>query len=73
MKKERLVMRLTSPDRLLTIDEAARFLQIAPGTLRHWIGARRIDYVRVGGKLTRIKQSVLDQYIEEHTAKAIPR
>jgi len=55
--------------RLLTIADAAEYLGISAGTLRNWLSARRLAYVKVG-RLTRISQSVLDHYIAEHTVRA---
>ena len=55
---------------LLTIKDAAAYLGLSPGTLRNWVSARRIDYVKVG-RLTRISLAVLDRYIEQQTIRAV--
>jgi excisionase family DNA binding protein len=54
---------------LLSVDDAAQYLGISPGTLRNWISMRRIDYVKVG-RLTRLAQPALDRYIMAHTVRA---
>jgi len=54
---------------LLTVEDAAAYLDISPGTLRNWLSERRITYVKVG-RLTRVRRSVLDAYIEQNTVKA---
>ena len=57
-------------DELLTVIEAAAALGIRPWTLRHWISARRIDVVKYGNGLVRIRRSVLDRYVASCTIKA---
>ena len=54
---------------LVSIDDAARYLGLSPGTLRNWVSMRRIEFVKIG-RLTRIAQMVLDRYIAEHTVHA---
>lgn len=51
---------------LLTIAEAAAYLQVAPGTLKHWIAWRRIEHVKVG-RMTRFTKEMLDRYIAVQT------
>jgi excisionase family DNA binding protein len=58
-----------SHDPLLTVERAATQLCIAPGTLRNWISVKRISYVKIG-RLTRLTQSALDQYVAAHTVHA---
>jgi excisionase family DNA binding protein len=53
-------------DGLWTLDEAAHYLQIAPGTLKHWTAERRIEFVKVG-KFLRFTQAGLDRYIASQT------
>jgi len=55
---------------LLTIEDAAAYLGLSPGTLRNWVSTRRIDYVKVG-RLTRISLAVLDRYIDQQTIRAV--
>ena len=55
---------------LLSVDAAAAYLGISPGTLRNWISMRRIDHVKVG-RLTRLTQAALDGYVARHTVHAV--
>jgi excisionase family DNA binding protein len=55
---------------LLTVEEAAAYLQVAPGTLKHWTAARRIEHVKVGTR-TRFTKDMLDRYIESQTVGAV--
>ncbi len=55
---------------LLSVSEAAEYLNISAGTLRNWISMRRIEHVKVG-RLTRIKVSVLEAYVAAHTVEAV--
>ena len=53
-------------DGLLTLEAAAVYLQIAPGTLKRWAIERRIEHVKVG-RLTRFTKAALDRYIASQT------
>jgi len=59
-----------SADELLTVVQAAAILGIRPWTLRHWISDRKIDVVKYGNGIVRIRQSVLDRYVTSCTIKA---
>ncbi len=59
-----------SSGRLYSVDEAAAYLGIRPGTLRNWLSARRLSYVKVG-RLTRISVAALDRFIADNTVEAI--
>lgn len=61
------------PDELLNVHEAAAYLRIKPWTLRHWISDRKIDFVKYGNGLVRIRRSVLDRYLGSCTIKAKER
>ena len=56
MKKE--------PQQLRTVQEAADQLGMAPVTIRTWMAARRIDYVKLG-RSVRIPQSEISRIVEE--------
>jgi excisionase family DNA binding protein len=59
-----------SADELLTVTQAAAILGIRPWTLRHWISDRKIDVVKYGNGIVRIRRSVLDRYLTNCTIKA---
>jgi excisionase family DNA binding protein len=54
---------------LLSLEEAAAYLGLAPGTLKHWIALKRIEHVKVG-KFTRFTQAALDRFIAAQTVAA---
>jgi excisionase family DNA binding protein len=56
---------------LLTLPQAAEYLNISAGTLRNWVSERRLAYVKVGSK-THFRLAVLEAYIEAHTVPAVP-
>jgi excisionase family DNA binding protein len=58
-----------SADELLTVAQAASHLGIRPWTLRHWISDRRIDVIKYGNGIVRIRRSVLDRYVASCTIK----
>ena len=60
-------------DELLNVNEAAAYLRIRPWTLRHWISNRKIDFVKYGNGLVRVRRSVLDRYLASCTIKAKER
>ena len=49
----------TETDEVLTIDQAAAVLGIAPRTLRRWVNERGIPYVKIGGVLRIMRSSLL--------------
>lgn len=55
---------------LLSVDEAAEYIGVRPGTLRNWLSARRIAYVKVG-RLTRVSSDTLNRFIAEHTVTSV--
>ena len=55
---------------LYDIDEAAAYLKLRPGTLRNWLSAKRLGYVKVG-RLTRIPKTELDRFLTAHTIHAV--
>jgi excisionase family DNA binding protein len=57
-------------DELLNVVDAAGYLGIRPWTLRHWISDRKIDIVKYGNGIVRIRRSVLDRYVVSGTIKA---
>ncbi len=57
---------------LYSVDEAAAYLSIRPGTLRNWLSVRRLTYVKVG-RLTRISVAVLDRFIADNTVEAVEK
>ncbi|MBZ5557032.1 MAG: helix-turn-helix domain-containing protein [Acidobacteriia bacterium] len=55
---------------LLSVDEAAEYLGVRPGTLRNWLSTRRLTYVKVG-RLTRLSSDTLNRFIAENTVASI--
>jgi excisionase family DNA binding protein len=60
---------MTTED-LLNVVDAASYLGIRPWTLRHWISDRKIDVVKYGNGIVRIRRSVLERYVASSTIKA---
>jgi excisionase family DNA binding protein len=55
---------------LLSIADAAEYLGVRPGTLRNWLSARRLTYVKVG-RLTKLSKDALDEFIAANTMDAL--
>lgn len=55
---------------LYDVSEAAAYIRIKPGTLRNWLSAKRLAYVKVG-RLTFIPKHELDRYLDAHTVHAV--
>jgi excisionase family DNA binding protein len=51
-------------DRLLTVREAAHFLHIQPGSLYHFISARKIPVIRISSRCVRFSRRALLDWIE---------
>lgn len=66
--KLRVPRSTTTREGLLTLKEAAAYLRIAPGTLKHWALQGRIDYAKVG-KSMMFTQQMLDDYIASKTVR----
>lgn len=66
----RAVRPVTGGEPLLTLQEAANYLKVSPGTLKHWTHWKRIEHVKVG-KLTRFRQAALDRWIAAQTVAAV--
>ena len=59
-------------ERLLSVDEAAEVLGTSVQFPRKLIAQRRIRFVRVG-RLVRIPESAVEEYIENRTVEPIDR
>ena len=51
-------------DKLLTPEEVAERFAVSPKTLRDWLRTGKMKGIKVGGKLWRVSESDLDQFIE---------
>jgi excisionase family DNA binding protein len=56
-------------DELLNVVDAATLLGIRPWTLRHWISDGKIEIVKYGNGIVRIRRSVLDRFVSRCTIK----
>ena len=69
-------MKTTQPNRLsqsitsdlMTSPEAAVYLHVSYGTLRHWICDRKIECVKLGG-IVRFRKAHLDRFLSESLQK----
>jgi excisionase family DNA binding protein len=61
----------TLPERLLSREEAAKFLNISTQTLAHWASSRRVHlpFVRVG-RFARYRRADLEAFIERNLKNA---
>ena len=57
--------------RLLTIDETAEYLGLAPTTLYKMVNQRRMPYVKVG-RLLRFDSRLIDEWLQAHTVMPMP-
>jgi len=46
-------------ENLLTVEELAESLRVAPQTIRNWVAARSIPFVRVGRKSMFLRESIV--------------
>lgn len=56
------------PEALMTPEEAAAYLKVAPGTVRQWVKLGRIPFIKVRS-LTRFRRSDLDAWLGEPVEK----
>ena len=59
-----------SADELFNVVDAAQYLGIRPWTLRHWVSDGKIEIVKYGNGIVRIRRSVLDRFVASCTIKA---
>lgn len=52
-----------SPERLLTPDQVAERLSLSVLTVRAWLRSGRLPGVKPGGKVWRVREADLDEYI----------
>jgi excisionase family DNA binding protein len=57
-------------DDLLTVTEAAELLGISPWTMRHWISDGKIEFIKYGNGVVRLKRSTVDDFIASCTIRA---
>ncbi len=50
------------PSDLITVAEAAALLRLQPGTVRSWILKRKVDYLKIGGRVF-LRRSDLESLI----------
>ena len=61
----------SSADRLISMDEAAAYLDLAKSTLYTMVSQRRVPYVKVG-RLTKFDRALLDAWIKRNTVMPMP-
>ena len=59
-----------SADELFNVVDASQYLGIRPWTLRHWVSDGKIEIVKYGNGIVRIRRSVLDRFVASCTIKA---
>ena len=50
---------------LMTVDEAASYLRLAPWTLRHWVCQKKIPYVRLG-RTVRFRRKDIERFVNQN-------
>ena len=50
---------------LMTVNEAATYLRLAPWTLRHWVCQKKIPYVRLG-RSVRFRRKDMERFMTQN-------
>lgn len=50
---------------LMTVEEAASYLRLAPWTLRHWVCQKKIPYVRLG-RTVRFRRKDMERFVSQN-------
>lgn len=58
-------------NRLLSVREAALYLNVSPYTLYAMVSQRRVPYVKVG-RLTKFDKGELDKWIKQNSVMPMP-
>lgn len=53
----------SSADELLTIEQVATQLQVNEQTVRNWIDAGDLDFLRIGSRRLRVQRTALEAFI----------
>lgn len=53
-------------DELLTVAQAAHYLQVCEKTVRRLINNRKLTASKVGSRAWRIRKKAIDEYLAEH-------
>ncbi|ORC32629.1 hypothetical protein B4O97_16325 [Marispirochaeta aestuarii] len=69
MSKDLLVSPISNEKRLLSYEEAAKLLCVAPITIRKWSSAGLIDTIKLGGR-TFLTPEILNDFIAAGYRKA---
>lgn len=56
-------------DNLLTIKETAERLALSPYTVKEMIRKREIEHVKINSRVSRVRASVLENFINKRTIK----
>lgn len=54
-------------DELLTVAQAAQYLQVCEKTVRRLITSQKLTASKVGSRAWRIRKEAIDEYLTEHT------
>ncbi len=57
--------------RLISLKEAAKYIDVSRHTLYTWVSEGRIPYVKVG-RLTKFRVGLLDDWIKQNTVMPMP-
>ena len=50
---------------LMTVEEAASYLRLAPWTLRHWVCQKKIPFVRLG-RTVRFRRKDMERFVSQN-------
>ena len=56
---------------LMSVQEAASYLNVSPHTLYTMVSQRRVPYVKIG-RLTKFDKGELDKWIKQHSVMPMP-
>jgi excisionase family DNA binding protein len=61
---------VTTPDRPLTLNEAAEYLQLPPRAVRELCTRRKLSHSKLDYRNYRFRRADLDAYLDKHTIVA---
>ena len=61
----------TSPRELLDDNAAAEYIGVEPRTIRSWRTHRGLPFIRITGKVIRIRRADLDEWLTRHRVAMI--
>lgn len=63
----------TNADRLMTVEETARYLRLSTGTIRNYVSEGRMPFIRISRRAVRFRKASIDNWLSKREQTAHTR